>query len=147
MKKSTKPASATRNRSRNEWLMDGLTAIGSVTTTRRTTGATAASMTALAITGGTRASRCFNGDSRRRIVVWGCLRQALKVHQSLRRGREEVWRMPPPAQRRHAPFSETRMNGAKRLSFCGALARAPLIGVDKTCDGAVLSRSKCGFPS
>ena len=53
--------------------------------------------------------------------------------------------MPPPAQRRHAPFSETRMNGAKRLSFCGALARAPLIGVDKTCDGQYCPEVNAGF--
>ena len=49
--------------------------------------------------------------------------------------------MPPPAQRRHAPFSETRMNGAKRLSFCGALARALLIGVEDLPNGIRLFTS------
>ena len=39
------------------------------------------------------------------------------------------------------------MNGAKQLSFCGAVARALLIGVDKTCDGAVLSESKRTSPT
>ena len=48
---------------------------------------------------------------------------------------EEVWRMLPPAQRRHMSFSETRMNGAKQLSFCGAVARATLIGVGETWTG------------
>ena len=55
--------------------------------------------------------------------------------------------MLPPDQRRHASFSETRMNGAKQLSFCGAVARALLIGVGKTCDGAALSESKRMFPT
>ena len=59
---------------------------------------------------------------------------------------EEVWRMLPPAQGRHASFSETRMNGAKQLSFCEAVARAPLIGVYKTREGAVSSKSKLGSP-
>ena len=38
-------------------------------------------------------------------------------------------RFNPPAQRQYSLFSVTRMGGAKQLSFCGALARVPLIGV------------------
>ena len=34
------------------------------------------------------------------------------------------------------------MMGVKQMKFCGAVARALLIGVDKTCNGAVLSESK-----
>ena len=56
------------------------------------------------------------------------------------------WRKYPPAQGRHASFSETRTSGAKQLSFCGAVARAPLIGVYKTREGAVSSKSKLGSP-
>jgi hypothetical protein len=63
------------------------------------------------------------------VVFWGCLRQVLKVQQPLRRGREEVWRILPPASRRLVSFSETRMMCAKQMKFCGALARALLIGV------------------
>ena len=49
---------------------------------------------------------------------------------------EEVWRMLPPDQRRHALFSETRMRGAKQLSFCGAVAGAQLLGVEFLDGGA-----------
>ena len=38
--------------------------------------------------------------------------------------------MLPPDQRRHVLFSETRMSGAKQPAFCGAVARALLIGVE-----------------
>ena len=38
--------------------------------------------------------------------------------------------MLPPDQRRRALFSETRMMGAKQPAFCGAVARALLIGVE-----------------
>ena len=42
---------------------------------------------------------------------------------------EEVWRIPPPAQRQDRSFSEARMSGAKQPAFCGAVARALLLGV------------------
>ena len=50
---------------------------------------------------------------------------------------EEVWRKHPPAQGRNESFSETRMAGAKQMSFCGAVARALLIGV---CESAQARR-------
>ena len=53
--------------------------------------------------------------------------------------------MLPPDQRRHALFSETRMSGAKQPAFCGALARALLIGVDKTCNGQYCPELNAGF--
>jgi hypothetical protein len=53
--------------------------------------------------------------------------------------------MLPPDQRRHALFSETRMSGAKQPAFCGAVARALLIGVDETCDGQYCPEVNAGF--
>ena len=52
------------------------------------------------------------------------------VLASARGGLEEA----SSSSKRHALFSETRMRGAKQLSFCGAVAGAQLFGV-KCLDG------------
>ena len=45
----------------------------------------------------------------------------------------------------NAKFSGTGMIVAKQVRFCGAVARALLIGVDKTCDGQYCPEVNAGF--